>query len=178
MVDEVETITTQVGLVWTYRYANKALEAIKDFAGRMTSVSVVGGNLMQITEPDPGSNQPGASSRVSRMPARCSGSTASPTPRARQRGLGRTPTSCIRVNDYRSEVAWLQARSSPDASEHSRADLFTFVECEHIIGINVPATKSGEARQLPCVDRPDLVAGTNGGRHRSVPDDNLGADEL
>ena len=64
MVDEVETITTQVGLVWTYRYANKALEAIKDFAGRMTSVSVVGGNLMQITEPDPGSNQPGASSRV------------------------------------------------------------------------------------------------------------------
>lgn len=25
---------------------------------------------------------------------------------------------------------------------------------------------------------PDLVAGTNGGRHRSVPDDHLGADEL
>ena len=45
-------------------------------------------------------------------------------------------------------------------------------------GIKVPATKSEEARQLPCVDRPDFVAGTNGGRHRSVPDDHLGADEL
>ncbi|MFN7813596.1 MAG: hypothetical protein ACK5SI_13145, partial [Planctomycetia bacterium] len=59
VADEVETITTQGGLVWTYRYANKSLEAIKDFAGRVTSVSVVNQNLMQITEPDPGADQPG-----------------------------------------------------------------------------------------------------------------------
>jgi hypothetical protein len=59
VADEVETITTQGGLVWTYRYANKSLESIKDFAGRTTSVSVVGNNLQSITEPDPGSSQPG-----------------------------------------------------------------------------------------------------------------------
>jgi RHS repeat-associated protein len=59
VADEVETITTQGGLRWTYGYANKSLSAIEDFAGRMTSVAVVGHNLQSITEPDPGANQPG-----------------------------------------------------------------------------------------------------------------------
>ncbi|MFN7811506.1 MAG: hypothetical protein ACK5SI_02450, partial [Planctomycetia bacterium] len=59
VADEVETITTQGGLVWTYRYATKSLGAIVDFAGRVTSVSVVGNSLQSITEPDPGANQPG-----------------------------------------------------------------------------------------------------------------------
>ena len=57
------SITTQANLRQEYRYASTWLESIEDFAGRVTSVSVVGGNLMQITEPDWGSNQPGASSR-------------------------------------------------------------------------------------------------------------------
>jgi hypothetical protein len=59
VADEVETITTQGGLRWTYRYTGKSLSAIVDYAGRMTSVSVVGDSLQSITEPDPGSNQPG-----------------------------------------------------------------------------------------------------------------------
>jgi len=63
VADEVETITTQANLRREYRYSGKVLSAIVDFSGRVTSVSVAG-NLMQITEPDPGSNQPGASSRV------------------------------------------------------------------------------------------------------------------
>ena len=59
VADEVETITTQANLRREYRYSGKVLSAIVDFAGRMTSVSVVGNNLQSITEPDPGSNQPG-----------------------------------------------------------------------------------------------------------------------
>ena len=59
VADEVETITTQGGLRWTYRYTGKSLSSIVDYAGRMTSVSVVGDSLQSITEPDPGSNQPG-----------------------------------------------------------------------------------------------------------------------
>jgi len=59
VADEVETITTQGGLRWTYGYSGNALSSIEDFAGRVTSVSVVGHNLQSITEPDPGANQPG-----------------------------------------------------------------------------------------------------------------------